>query len=1183
MAPASNCYWRFCVVPVVVVLLQSSFLPSQVCGQLSEKSLEHLAQKLGSELFRITKTASGHAQLEQGFRKMGVTVEKMEPLAVMQDVANNVSLMMANKVGAVKRLVENAEEMTKSAVWIPKINLTYYNAKMMDSNQTGFASMEFIKDARFNNEEVNLTFSSVHVPTNIFNRSPIVLNGIQWSSQLDVIFRRNLEDDPSLKSQYFGSADGFLRLYPGIKWTNPETDRPDMYDCRLTNWYIRASSSPKDMVILVDISGSMTGIREEIARTTVKEIMNTLHEDDFFNIIKFKEEAQFLDTCAQGTLVQASEMTKRRYADLLSTLETENIANYTEAFTMAFQTLSSSHECNAAECNKAIMVVSDGVPETFEEIFSALNPEKRVRIFTYVIGREVTVYDEMKTIACQNRGYVTHVSTMADVRNHVETCISVFSRPLGISLELNENTEDVLSWTTHVTRVWSSIGMVMTVAQPVFNRSSIASKKGSLIGVVGIDVPIVDIKRQMKPQEWTVGSYIFATNHNGHCIFHPYWRLMTKKSTLPRHSYNEVDLGQVEFPIDVDLNETSEGEFDLPLRRHMIDQETGQLTMKVMRQLDERKRVYERDYIYYYAGVASTQLSIALALPVNAGRPNSELLRPKGSLRPAEFDGGAVLADNNTQLRLHPDWFYCNASLSSSQELLFHLYPDLKALHAPADSDEPDYIQCETPLTEHLLFDLKASQPAVDSWPTQTDLHRKYSIETAFLITRAGATRWRDFPYEEAEQSEAQSLRMIKVRRSLDENDISDPDRADPEATAESKTEGGEDEEGTEKVDEITEPPAGAAPENTTVDIRHFLDQYNHAVDESFYERTVSNDNEMTVTIPLSQGPSFGELASFMASVPVFVGEGQQTASAAITGILMRVKRLRELLLDISAETCGGSATCMSCHSPSVSCFLVDESGYVVVSTTSGEYRGKFFGLLHGEVMEALIEEKIFRRYKLHDYQGLCQAVKKARSKSAGLGLRTWWSYLLGGVRLLATQFLAIISTIYWPIVGAESEYYNYEGSSLDVIYNDNTSHPTVSTEAPTKPPFLCDMKYELYHSKWTQLRSQLTVECRANCTKSVGVYKVSTTNMLLIAMDKLKACPCSDSPLTTAPEEIVLDSDKLCDKYTAVPYRRRPTDCFPYHPDEDSSDCGAGSASLIASSILLFFAVAVTLIGPFL
>lgn len=117
-----------------------------------------------------------------------------------------------------------------------------------------------------------------------FDLAPAVLNGIHWSQRLDETFRLNLRNDETLRWQYFGSAEGFMRMYPGIKWpTDPE--KPDIYDCRLTNWYIRAASSPKDMIILVDISGSMTGIREEIARTTVKEIMNTLHEDDFFNII----------------------------------------------------------------------------------------------------------------------------------------------------------------------------------------------------------------------------------------------------------------------------------------------------------------------------------------------------------------------------------------------------------------------------------------------------------------------------------------------------------------------------------------------------------------------------------------------------------------------------------------------------------------------------------------------------------------------------------------------------------------------------------------------------------------------------------------------------------------------------------------------------------------------------------
>lgn len=60
----------------------------------------------------------------QGFRREGITVEKMEPLKEMSKIAHDVSVMMNKKVDAVKRLVENAEEMTKSALWIPNINVS---------------------------------------------------------------------------------------------------------------------------------------------------------------------------------------------------------------------------------------------------------------------------------------------------------------------------------------------------------------------------------------------------------------------------------------------------------------------------------------------------------------------------------------------------------------------------------------------------------------------------------------------------------------------------------------------------------------------------------------------------------------------------------------------------------------------------------------------------------------------------------------------------------------------------------------------------------------------------------------------------------------------------------------------------------------------------------------------------
>lgn len=68
--------------------------------------------------------------------------------------------------------------------------------------------------------------------------------------------------------------------------------------------YIQAATSPKDVVILVDVSGSMKGLRLTIARQTVSSILDTLGDDDFFNIIAVSSALQLFNRqmCYDATL-----------------------------------------------------------------------------------------------------------------------------------------------------------------------------------------------------------------------------------------------------------------------------------------------------------------------------------------------------------------------------------------------------------------------------------------------------------------------------------------------------------------------------------------------------------------------------------------------------------------------------------------------------------------------------------------------------------------------------------------------------------------------------------------------------------------------------------------------------------------------------------------------------------------
>lgn len=43
-----------------------------------------------------------------------------------------------------------------------------------------------------------------------------VIKDIQWSNNLDRIFKDNYQKDPTLSFQFFGSSTGFMRQFPGM-------------------------------------------------------------------------------------------------------------------------------------------------------------------------------------------------------------------------------------------------------------------------------------------------------------------------------------------------------------------------------------------------------------------------------------------------------------------------------------------------------------------------------------------------------------------------------------------------------------------------------------------------------------------------------------------------------------------------------------------------------------------------------------------------------------------------------------------------------------------------------------------------------------------------------------------------------------------------------------------------------
>lgn len=69
---------------------------------------------------------------------------------------------------------------------------------------------------------------------------------------------------------------------------------------------------------------------------------------------------------------------------------------------------------------------------------------------------------------------------------------------------------------------------------------------------------------------------------------------------------------------------------------------------------------------------------------------------------------------------------------------------------------------------------------------------------------------------------------------------------------------------------------------------------------------------------------------------------------------------------------CFGNTVCKkNCASDDLDCYILDNNGFVIISEKH-EHTGKFFGDIDGTIMDSLVQDRIFKRVNVVDYQGIC-------------------------------------------------------------------------------------------------------------------------------------------------------------------------------------------------------------------
>ncbi|KAL4716978.1 hypothetical protein ACJJTC_012789 [Scirpophaga incertulas] len=1008
---------------------------------------------------------------------------------------------------------------------------SYYDARWLnvhadDGTLAARARRLLLAPSRhFDHIAVNTSYSAVLMPPYIDVEDAEVQNQIAWSEHLDPLFVNNYDIDPTLSWQYYASSTGFMRRYPAMSWP-PEDGYShharDFYDFRSSNWFVEAATSPKDLVILLDDSDDLSSSYWRLAKATVSGLLDTLGPNDFVNVYRYSDTVSEIHSCYTKILAQAVPETIRELKTTLWSAEaTGGAANLTAALTTAFEIL---HRYNrtgqGCQCNQAIAVVgAGGGAGGVKGVFRTWNwPHMPVRIFTYRVGGDATAGHNMKDMACTNKGFYVTINEHAEIRPKVLHLVEVLARPLVMY-----QTVHPVHWSPVYVGGRSSsldddgMGQLMTsVTVPIFDRRNHTQREANLLGVVGTDVPVDQIKKLVPPYKLGVNGYSFMVDNNGHVLYHPDLRPLYTETLRPL--YSSVDLTDVELLVDSDENSrVNLTSLLLDLRHDMIEQREGETEIGVKVQYDGMRRVATRRQRYFYSPVDGTPYSLAAVLPDGYGMYE---LHAEQELKHSPVNVTEYFKGENW--KVHPDWVYCEYSSTTEQsfntpeEQLLHflsragrpgwkwmsLRPRALTLHNAHKKQDRDSYYCDKTLVQSLIRDAMVikeldAHTGHASHHSQQGRFHKFVVTLSFIATRSGLLKW-------TENSN------------------------------------------TSRTSESAE--------------QHFSEKYARAFDSEWYRRAVEHHSiepeSFVFSVPFRDGSEADELGGrpplVLATHAVFVESRGHRAPAAVVGLHFQLDSLAKHFLNVTSTCTAGSVCKKTCAGDELDCYILDDNGFIILSEDVSQ-TGRFFGQVDGTIMDSLVQDRIYKKVTVHDHQGRCPDSRNPFSASSNkLGPIRPLAWIGGYVTNLLAMWFPLwesVSARSQPYADEDMDYEDYENEDSEDEERDRGTYEIIIEGAggsggagaeterrepgPAREPPReaarsaavrpCDTSAELFALQSARLtaaqplKGKLTNCHNSGCERPFSVQKIPHSNLILLVVDTL--CPCGAKRTTLNPD----------------------------------------------------------------
>lgn len=154
---------------------------------------------------------------------------------------------------------------------------------------------------------------------------------------------------------------------------------------------------------------------------------------------------------------------------------------------------------------------------------------------------------------------------------------------------------------------------------------------------------------------------------------------------------------------------------------------------------------------------------------------------------------------------------------------------------------------------------------------------------------------------------------------------------------------------------------------------RHFSESNSRAMDEVWYKRAVDQHaiepESFVFSVPFDVGNKGKPVVT--ATHAVFVEHEGHRAPAAVVGLQYLHSSLASHFINITSACTGPSVCHKTCASDELDCYVLDNNGFIIISENY-EHTGMFFGQIDGTIMDSLVQDRIYKKVAVYDYQGVC-------------------------------------------------------------------------------------------------------------------------------------------------------------------------------------------------------------------